>query len=839
MPTRLSNIRKTQDTAIGADGLDSAQVTTIASGVGIQSFDTLDSLPISSLTAGDRAFVKANKRLYISNGTGWYNVALINLTPTMSLSPDGTITLSTDGTASTVTITASDSDGVDADLTFSVESDGNMVGTGTTVAQDSSVFTITPLTADSGGVSGNFTLTFKTSDVFNTATATKDFTLTFSNIVDSSSPTVLSLKATGNSAVNSAITYQNASDVSTGFTETDNGGGGPQASTFNPFRSGGYSLYFDGTTDYVTIADDASLELSNSDFTIETWMYKTSSAAAVLLQKRSTGSVVGDWTLLAEYAGTDFEFWSYDYNNFGSVMLQGGTIVRNTWHHVAVTRSGNTWTMFVDGASVATVTSSITIGNGSAPVTLGRDNYGSGYRYFEGYLADARIIIGSAQYTSAFTPPTETLTAVTNTQLLAAQLPWLGDKSTNAHAITHYGDVSIEPFRPYDYEPWNSTDFIGSVYVPGSDQLAVSDYSTVANFGANNFTVEGWFWSDNTTQQYQFFFSGRATSTYRLIVFGNNNTIAVYLSTSGSGWTQSNTNCGTFKEKNWTHIALVRNGGTVTLYVNGKGTNVTTSLGSGSLAAPTAFFIGSDWQTTNAFGGYVSDVRVVKGTAVYSSDFTPPTAPLTAVTNTQLLMQNKTDANVFDAAAGNSLRLFNDTVSSTTQRKFSTASSVYFDGTGDYIRVPYRPYFLPGSGDFTIEFWFYTPDATNRQDPYSIYTSSTGIGIILSYNTIAGSVSTYHGNTVTQQSSGSQFSANTWHHLAVSRSGTTQKIFIDGTEIKSGTVSTDYEGATDLYIGMAANASLHYEGYIQDLRVTNGYARYTSNFTAPTAEFSL
>ena len=838
MPIRLSNIRRTQDAVIGADGLDSAQVTTIASGVGIQSFDTLDSLPISSLTEGDRAFVKANKRLYISNGNGWYNVALINLSPTMSLSPDGTITLSTDGTASTVTITASDSDGADDNLTFSVESDGNMVGTGTTVTQDSSVFTITPLTADSGGVTGNFTLTFKTSDVINTASVTKDFSISFSNIVDSSSPTVLSLKATGNSAVNSAITYQNASDVSTGFTETDNGGGGPQASTLNPYRSGGYSLYFDGTGDYVTIADDASLELGSSDFTIETWMYKTSSAAAVLLQKRSTGSAAGDWTLLAEYAGTDFEFWSYDYNSFGSVMLQGGTIVRDTWHHVAVTRSGNTWTMWVDGASVATVTSSITIGNGSAPVTLGRDNYGSGYRYFEGYLADARIVIGSAQYTSAFAVPTESLTAITNTQLLAAQLPWLGDKSTNAHAITHYGDTSIEPFRPYDYEPWNSTDFIGSVYVPGTDQLEISDYSTVADFGANNFTIEGWFWSDNTTQQYQMFFSGRATGTYRLIVFGDNNTIAVYLSTSGSGWTHSNTNCGTFKEKNWTHIALVRNGGTVTLYVNGVGTTVTSSLGSGSLAAPTAFFIGSDYLTTNAFGGYVSDVRVVKGTAVYSSDFTPPTAPLTAVTNTQLLMQNKTDANVFDAAAGNSLRLFNDTVSSTTQRKFSTASSVYFDGTGDYIRVPYRPYFLPGDGDFTIEFWFYTPDATNRQDPYSIYTSSTGIGIILSYSS-AGTVATYHGNAVTQQSSGGQFSANTWHHLAVSKSGTTQKIFIDGSEIKTGTVITTYEGATDLYIGMAANASQHYEGYIQDLRVTNGYARYTSNFTAPTAEFSL
>lgn len=846
MPIRLSNIRKTQDTAIGADGLDSAQVSTIASGVGIQSFDTLDSLPISSLTAGDRAFVKANKRLYISNGSGWYNVALINLTPTMSLSPSGTITLSTDGTASTVTITASDSDGVDADLTFSVESDGNMVGTGTTVTQDSSVFTITPLTADSGGVAGDFTLTFKTSDVFNTATQNASFSLAFSNVVDSSSLTTFLMKATGNSAVNSAITYQNASDVSTGFTETDNGGGGPQASTFSPFRSGGYSLLFDGTGDYLQF-DLGANGGPNADFTIEFWAYhfvsdqndgyfmmsdtsggfKTSTAALSLATASNYYRSYSDGTNLQYTAGSDTK----PSDNV------------NSWTHLALVRSGTNQDVYVNGTKMGTTRTTSTDYSSYRYLVIG--GYYNNTLLFEGYIKDFRYVKGTAVYTAAFTPPTEPLEAITNTELLVGQLPWLGDKSTNAHTITYNGNVSIEPFSPYNYEPWNSTDFISSVYVPYSDHLKVSDYSTVADFGANNFTLEGWFWSDGNNNQYQMFFSGRATSTYRLIVFGDNNTIAVYLSTSGSGWTHYNTNCGTFKEKNWTHIALVRNGGTVTLYVNGKGTNVTTSLGSGSLAAPTAFFIGSDFQTTNAFGGYVSDARVVKGTAVYSSDFTPPTAPLTAVTNTQLLMQNKTDANVYDASASRVLKLFNDTVSSTTQRKFSTSSSVYFDGTGDYATSPDGATLEFKNSDFTIELWMYK---TSTAASVLVQKRSTGSAagdwtLLAEYAGTDFEFWSYDYNSFgSVMLQGGTISQNTWHHVAVTRYGSTWTMWVDGTSVATLTSTiTIGESSAPLTIGRDnyGSGTRYFPGYIQDLRITKGAARYTANFTAPTAEFSL
>jgi len=146
-----------------------------------QFYTTLDSLP-SSPDAGALAFVEANTRMYLNDGNGWYSIAAVNLSPSLTLSPSGTIVLATDGSPSTVTITATDTDDPSAILSYSVESDGNMKATGTTVTQDSSVFTITPITEADGGVAGTFTLSFKVSDQIDEAVANKSFSITFSSI---------------------------------------------------------------------------------------------------------------------------------------------------------------------------------------------------------------------------------------------------------------------------------------------------------------------------------------------------------------------------------------------------------------------------------------------------------------------------------------------------------------------------------------------------------------------------------------------------------------------------------------------------------------------------------
>ena len=146
---------------------------------GVTPYATLDDLPTSNLTLGDQAFVTSNQRLYLSNGSGWYNVATFNATPNLTISPSGVITLATDGTTPTViTLTGTDSDNADANLIYSVESDGSFGGLGT-LSQDSSVFTITPL-AEGSATTTSSTLTFKVSDGINFGSGTTEFTLTFS-----------------------------------------------------------------------------------------------------------------------------------------------------------------------------------------------------------------------------------------------------------------------------------------------------------------------------------------------------------------------------------------------------------------------------------------------------------------------------------------------------------------------------------------------------------------------------------------------------------------------------------------------------------------------------------
>ena len=160
--------------------IDSAAVLVMKNASGMSVFSTLDSLPVTSLTSGQQAYVTETSRIYVSNGNGWYNVAVVNATPSLTLSSSGTIAL-TAGSATTITMTATDSDNDDANLVLSLESGGDLFKFAT-ISQDSSVVTITPRTQDSAtalGSDGSATLTFKASDGINQATVQNTFTLSF------------------------------------------------------------------------------------------------------------------------------------------------------------------------------------------------------------------------------------------------------------------------------------------------------------------------------------------------------------------------------------------------------------------------------------------------------------------------------------------------------------------------------------------------------------------------------------------------------------------------------------------------------------------------------------
>jgi hypothetical protein len=228
---------------------------------------------------------------------------------------------------------------------------------------------------------------------------------------------------------------------------------------------------------------------------------------------------------------------------------------------------------------------------------------------------------------------------------------------------------------------------------------------------------------------------------------------------------------------------------------------------------------------------------LVKGTAVYTSAFTPPTAPLTAITNTSLLL-NFTNAGILDNAEMNNLETVGNAQISTAQSKFG-GGSMLFDGSGDWLTAPNSKGLYIGSGDFTIEGWLYLNATGATKGIVSQFNSNgTGPGWTLYIKTT--NVLEFYGGSGTVTVTGTAaIAATTWTHFAVVRSGSTITIYVNGTAGGTATNSSFSDDTSALvYVGgRADSASLALNGYIDDLRITKGYARYTSNFSVPTSPF--
>jgi len=145
----------------------------VVEGSSVLLYATPDDLPLVGSTAGDQAYVTSTNRLYIWNGTGWFNIALINTSPTITTGGAATYVLATDGSATTITLAATDPE--DVPIAWSYAVTAGALGSTATVSQADNVFTITPST--DAADNGTFSLTFTASDGINTDTSTSAFTL--------------------------------------------------------------------------------------------------------------------------------------------------------------------------------------------------------------------------------------------------------------------------------------------------------------------------------------------------------------------------------------------------------------------------------------------------------------------------------------------------------------------------------------------------------------------------------------------------------------------------------------------------------------------------------------
>ena len=807
-------------------------------------YTTIDDLPLSGASTGDQAFVSGNNRLYIWNGTGWYNIALVNTNPSIS-GASATYNLATDGTATTVTITASDPEGIP--ITYSIASDtsGNVATVTQGTGSNTNVFTITPSTNTANA--GTFSLTFRASDGVNIATAVSEFTLVFS-VANSSYTTALITSVGANNATNNSI-----DDASTNnYTITANGDASQV--TFSPYRHAGYSTYFDGTGDYLKASDHAGFDMGTGNFTIELWMYAGSQGGNYPgLVSSSNYNTAGSSSLRFDVTGNNDKLFLYCNSASPSadpLLTSSSALSLNAWHHVALVRDGTSLKFYVDGSENGSVTipsgQTFDFSNGEFRVGRGFDVDGAN-AYFTGYISDLRIVKGTAVYTSAFTAPTERLTAVTNTSLLACHLPYIADGSTNDHSITVNGDVKTEPFSPYDNNGYTASDHGGSLSFDGTgDYLTAPSTAHFADFGTGDFTIDWWEYITGWPNQYFAIFhygglgdTGNFNAKFGFRYESSGTKIRIGRSGSYIDFTGLTTPLNV-----WRHCAMVRSGTSCTLYRDGKFESTITlsdniTQGNAQAIFGGAYF-GGGGGGLNASSGNIADLRVVKGTAVYShsgtpsrgdSVFTPPTAPLTAITNTSLLL-NGTDAGIIDKSqAVNGIALKGNVKSSTAQTKYLT-SSMYFDGTGDYIEIADTIGEFTNYSNATLEMWVYPTTSSGSQNLIEKFQPTSGPGWTLYTTSGTLNLQWYGGGTT---NSSTAMTVNQWNHVAVVHHNGTRKIYVNGTGGTGVTFSSSVSTANPLRIGVRGTNGNFFTGYMSDIRIQLGIAVYTADFTPPTA----
>ena len=613
------------------------------------------------------------------------------------------------------------------------------------------------------------------------------------------------------------------------FTITRNGN--TTQGSFSPYGSN-WSNYFDGTGDWISVPDSASLKMGSSDFTYECWLYPTAipNAYQSFIEKRDAGGSGYAGVLLAIKSNGKYSILvASNSSTWGIVNETSIDATLNTWQHIAVVRSGSTFSVYKDGVRLINTTISFSVHDDTSVQGIGAGN-SSGDQPFYGYISNVRIVKGTAVYSgSSFTPPTAPLTAITNTSLLTCQSNRFRDASTNNFTITRNGDVKVTNFAPFAPTAAYSTSTNGgSGYFDGSgDYLTLGSNAAYAP-GSGDFTWECWvyptatpgvFWITDTSGGLQIGFQDASTwGVARAVI----------------QWYMTSTTLPT--NFMWNHIAVTRSGSNMALFLNGTRiatkTSATADFSTGSTA------IMANLSGVSPTAGYTTDIRLVKGTAIYDptvSTYTVPTAPLTAVTNTGFLAKCQ-NAAIFDNSMKNDLETVGNAQISTSVKKFGTGS-MYFPTSAYAVNKDAN--IMLGSSDFTIEFWVNSP--SNEGGSPGLVNVDAQIGS--DFGGIAIVKDTYFATntgsswTIAAASLGT-FSDGTWRHIAVVRSGNTIYGFNNGV-IQSTTSFTGsiFPKGPALIVGKKSDGLTTGQSYIDDLRITKGLARYTANFTPPTAAF--
>lgn len=586
-----------------------------------------------------------------------------------------------------------------------------------------------------------------------------------------------------------------------GYTITRNGDA--TQGSVSPY---GNSWSWGSTGATVSVADNAVLRPGTGAFTIEAWIFRNATGSAFTIYSKTFTFSVTSTNVLRF---TD-----------GAVTIDStGTIGALNWFHVAVVREGtgtNQTKLYINGVNDGQGTSSANL-NQTTDVTLAQGS---------NFTSNLRYVSGVAVYLGNFTPSKVPLTAISGTQLLTFQNNRAIDNSPNNFTIVRPvgGGASEEtysfPFGPFNFlAPYDVTTTVGSGYFDGSgDYLSVADAAAL-RFGTGNFTIQAWVYVTNGP----IISKGTATTGWLLEMVAGGT-----FGTSQLRFVDTTTNItiSTLLTRSvWAHVAVVRSGtgaNQLKLYVNGVESASATCSTDFNQTNP--LYIGANRDAGSTWSGYIANLKYNVGTA---ETITVPTSPVTGGT----LLLNFANAQIVDVR-GFSSYLSTNTVSDVQTKWRPTSLYSAENSSTQRISRNNNRFFtnVTGSGRvYTIESWVF-PATTGKATTglTGKWRGDSNAGWYFEI-TSAGNFA-IRGTTYTLST---KFTFNTWQHFAFVNDGTNLTLYLNGQNVW--TLACFASGDSDIegfFVGGRGNDG---PTYMQDFRVTIGVARYTANFTPPTA----
>jgi hypothetical protein len=611
---------------------------------------------------------------------------------------------------------------------------------------------------------------------------------------------------------------------------------------------------------YLNLGGQAAFAFGTGDFTIEFWV-KQNSTDANFAHTIYDGINTGVTAAVSVYLNGDN---TVHYSN-GTSDIATSAIAVGSWTHVACVRASGFTRLYINGAPSATTADTVNLSVGTSRPLIGA--YGATpTAKLNADVSNLRVVKGTAVYTSSFTPPIAPLTAITNTQLLTLQNATIVDNSSNAFTIANTGSVTTGAAMPFTQLKTLAVDYLvvaggggggsgggggggaggllqGTVPVTAGSSITVtvgggagqdtsgsnSVFGTITAIGGGGGGSTGNAGLAGGSGGGGSYPAGRSGQA----VFGQGNA-------GGAPYSQATSACGGGGGAGTAGISptssnLPGNGGagiasaisgTITTYGGGGGGGGSGSGGDagagGGGQGSTGSHAVSSAGTVNTGGG---------GGGAYAGGASSGGSGIVIVSYP-------------DIYAGAAAISGSPTVSTSGSGSLSLTSA-----SSQYISYAQNSAFNLGSGDFTIELWFYANGtqsancilASQRVNagvyygPWAFYSSGTSGSLVFYSSSNGSSFDVASGATI------GTYANNTWNHAVICRSGSSIRCYLNGTLGSTTTTSaTLVSGTSPIFIGMRApGIDPYFNGYISNFRLVTGTAVYTtSSFTPPATPLS-